>query len=363
MRKRPLAVISATQHHYRFTNGCVKRLKVETIQELRCHFRRLFEGDEIVNSALIERLADTPPSYWAREINQADALLKLAVQSRVTMEQALDACERLRLKPRRFWQLLVKQRRLSDGKSVKPPMQGLGRRGDVEQEQVITAALADFHPFASQRAIARHAATLACERGISRPDEGAIRRNFGKAPKSINLAHELDVSCDLILDECVLEISVLGTTGQCAPAHLIAIFDARTASIIHHEIFCGPATDGDVTSAARTASRQLDHRRKVRVMLPDSRRQSSPPKTSQSVEHISRIGKPFRAGLVIRAVLGPRLGRIKLRTQERHWSAPVPIKPVHIGDAAHVIGTLVKQRNRFAQGAAASTGGRTPVTS
>lgn len=274
----------------------------------------------MIDTILIDDLAISPPSAWARRIEQASVIGPLARASAVTSDDQKVASAQLGLGRRQFYNLLASYRARLAGAPPRGHRTGVQRHIDKRKEAVIAQAITVAGAAARMRDVQALAVKLSAEQGIERPSQTSVRTRFGKGRHDVDIVTRLELDCDLVVDLCPLAAAVYDPVGNAAITWIIVLIAPKGRGLVAHQIFaCQPSEHqvGDFLSEFLSASNRDRSNVKIGFTGRDLIDCASSLPGSGNFPQLKKASTSRKVlpGEVVRALFGSALGRIPIRSE------------------------------------------------
>lgn len=263
-------------------------------------------------------------------MKQASVLEPLARRKRLRFADVESARTELGVSRRRFYELLSIHRQRAVGAPPRGHRTGLHSRIEDQQEALIGEAIVIAGPAARGSDVYRTCLKLSRCRGLTAPSENAVRRRLGRELAAADLVNRFDLGCAFVVDLCPLALRLV-EAGRVSTAWLLAAFDARTGSLVAHELHAGLPLEFDVTSFLSgtlggltvAAEDSCGYTKALsRYTLERLHLENGLPLV------IASHTRSLVGGSVLRAIYGRCVGRVPLRSEplDVEEKGPVPIE-------------------------------------
>jgi hypothetical protein len=285
----------------------------------------------MINSILVEDLADAPAQLWPKLIERHQILAPLAAQTALTVADADEGARRLGLTRRRFYSQLAAFKIRSRHGVAYSYKTGRNRVLSVEQH----VAIQDAHDAVGDRArlttIYAEVRRICAIRQIPAPALTSVNTRLGRCPSPIDLRTCFKLVVPIAPDAAGLRIEV--TDGQAAePARIAAVFCTTTSRVLWHKLYLGMPPKDELAA---------DVRAQLIALCPALETDLKSPSTPFENWRV----KSLRSSAIFRRAFGPILGRLRIAFPERiTGSDGYPSVPIAV--AREVIGEIIERRNK-----------------
>ena len=293
---------------------------------------------------LIRILAKLPPVKWPPAINRFPVLAAYSKLPRPAVADADHAAELIGVRRRMFYHLLHSYRDLASPHSA-AHVQANSRALHPVTLRIVEETIADIGFTASEAEIVRSVQQQCTAAGLPAHSEGIVRTRLGRL-RHKDLSRRLNVSADLILDACALEIDSFHEQRGITAAGFTAVVEVATGAILSHEVTPGsPSVEVSCRCLRKALERSSGWVRTVR--------QTSNVATIDAegladcgVEADASASRFVKGGTPLTVALGPRLGRIPLRPLNKAYAPSLSGSVVALWKISEVVGFLVKGHNQ-----------------
>ena len=296
--------------------------------------------DEILYDwIVIDELTASPPQNWNRILLRWRILAPHICRNNLTRREVDRIAEAAQISRRQVYADLRKYRHYVSGDPVKGPMTGVHYHICQRQEQVIAEVIENMSGGAKLHEVIKEIGRICARRQVNIPSATAIGTRFGKVSAAVNLKGRLITRCDAVLDICGLPIESRDHDGNVRSLHLLTILDTLDGAVLNYRLSVGFPPPREVQNLIAAYAKESPS--SIRLLLTKA--------FADSVEILSAgipagvvldYSRNIRAGRAIKAALGSRLGRIKLRIDQKTWAHGSELPPVDFSMADAVIRRL-----------------------
>ena len=299
---------------------------------------------EILHEAIvIEELTASPPQVWDRILQRWRVLGPHAGRNDLTKREVDSIAEAAQISRRQVYADLRKYRDYSSGSPVKIPMTGVHYHICKRQEEVIAESIRNMGHSAKFHEIIKEVGRVCARDQVSIPSATAIGTRFDKIGEGVNLKHRLMTKCDAVADICGLPLDSYDDKGTVRPLHLLTVINTQTGAVLSYRLSVGPPSPREVQNLISTYTEEtpaLVGLLFTRAFLSSAEIIAEVLPSGMAPDFSRRI----RAGRAIKAALGARLGRIRLRIDPTTWGYESELPPVDFSIAHATISRLLSQK-------------------
>ncbi len=298
----------------------------------------------MLDEILLDNLVASPPQVWRRRIDQAAIIASLAERGSLTSAEIEEACSSLGIGRRNFYKLLKQRRLRLRGGPPRGYRTGIHFRIGEAKEKIIAEAIAVAGPAAKLADVYEAAVQLSNEREVEPPSETSVRTRFGKRRSNVDLVNRLKLSCNVVADLCPLELTVTDAMGTPRIAWFMALIDARTRRVVSHELYAGQPKVREIGAFLMNSvscESVLRHQGTVGLTTGFIDLGFGPPAADVAFQRASNSRK-LVSGIVIKAIFGRTLGRIRIRIEQTKSIYDVG-EPVTLPIARAIVARAVRQ--------------------
>jgi len=285
----------------------------------------------MIDSILVEDLADAPIQLWPKLIDRYQILAPLAARTALTVADADEGARRLGVTRRRFYSQLAAFKVRSRHGVAYAYKTGRNRILSVEQDVAIQDAHDAVGDHARLTTIYAEVRRLCAIRQIPAPALTSVNTRLGHCPSPVDLGTCFNLAVPIAPDLAGLRIEV--TEGQAAePARIAAIFCAATSRVLWHEVYLGMPPKDELAGDVRAQLIALCPKIEIALKSP------STPFEQWRV-------KSIRSSAIFRRAFGPIIGRLRIAFPGRiTGGGRYPSVPLAV--AREVIAEIIERRNR-----------------
>jgi len=306
-----------------------------------------------VDEILVDDLIASPVQSWAQLLSRAEILRCLSRKPSISIAEADETARQLNISRRRVFSLLRAYRNRVAGALASGPRTGQHDHIDEVKENIIAQALVRAGPAARYRDVWQHVVEISHTLGRTPPSQTSVKTRFGRCPAKVDLAKRLNADCDFIVDMCELEIWFQGRGGRRdddpEPAHLLAVIEVSTGTLIHHRLFAGSPEPSEIAASITTFLRDqpatlMPRRLGLIPLLGSDFPISFAEAKGWTVVPASSVRK-LAQGSALKAIFGTRMGRIPIRTGRKVVRRAVQQSRVPMEIASEVVRRLATMRS------------------